>query len=43
MSQSTEADGRCKACGEAIEGRFEGETRAFGPQRIPVRLAQFRE
>ena len=32
------ADGRCKECGGAIEGRFELFKKAFGPRRIPVRL-----
>jgi pyruvate formate lyase activating enzyme len=32
-------DGRCKACGGAIAGRFERFEKAFGPRRIPVRLA----
>jgi pyruvate formate lyase activating enzyme len=31
-------DGRCKACGGAIAGRFESFKKAFGPRRIPVRL-----
>ncbi len=43
MSHGIAADGRCKACGEAIAGRFDGEARAFGPRRIPVRLANYRE
>jgi hypothetical protein len=42
MSHGIAADGRCKACGGAIAGRFDGETRAFGPRRIPVRLANYR-
>jgi pyruvate formate lyase activating enzyme len=32
-------DGRCKECGGALAGRFEHFTKAFGPRRIPVRLA----
>jgi len=30
--------GRCKACGGEIAGRYEAFKRAFGPRRIPVRL-----
>jgi pyruvate formate lyase activating enzyme len=32
-------DGRCKECGHAIPGRFQEFKKAFGPRRIPVRLA----
>jgi len=32
--------GACKSCGTRIAGRFEKFTKAFGPKRIPVRLAQ---
>jgi pyruvate formate lyase activating enzyme len=31
--------GRCATCGGAISGRYETFTKAFGPRRIPVRLA----
>ena len=31
--------GRCKSCGGAIAGRFARFTEAFGPRRIPVRIA----
>jgi pyruvate formate lyase activating enzyme len=33
------ADGRCRECGGAIAGRFEAFKKAFGPRRIPVRIA----
>ena len=33
-------DGRCPHCENAIAGRFGHFTEAFGPRRIPVRLAQ---
>jgi len=42
MSHDIAADGTCKACGHAIAGRFDAFGRAFGPRRIPVRLAQYR-
>jgi pyruvate formate lyase activating enzyme len=42
MSHGIAADGRCKACGHPIAGRFDAFTRAFGPRRIPVRLAHYR-
>ena len=32
-------EGDCKECGGAIAGRFETFKKAFGPRRIPVRLA----
>jgi len=32
-------DGGCKFCGAHIAGRFQKFTKAFGPKRIPVRLA----
>jgi len=31
-------EGRCKACGGALAGRYEPFKKAFGPRRIPVRL-----
>jgi pyruvate formate lyase activating enzyme len=31
--------GACKSCGTAIAGRFQKFSKAFGPKRIPVRLA----
>jgi pyruvate formate lyase activating enzyme len=34
-------EGRCKECGTAIAGHFEAFQRAFGPRRVPVRLANF--
>jgi len=34
------ANGECKQCGAEIPGRFEEFTKAFGPRRIPVRLAR---
>jgi pyruvate formate lyase activating enzyme len=39
MSHAVSADGRCKKCGTAIPGRYDAFTKAFGPRRIPVRLA----
>ncbi|MCL4800736.1 MAG: AmmeMemoRadiSam system radical SAM enzyme [Burkholderiales bacterium] len=33
--------GHCRECGGAVAGRFERFDRAFGPQRVPVRLADF--
>jgi pyruvate formate lyase activating enzyme len=41
LQHRVDADGRCKACGGAIAGRFEAYQHAFGPRRIPVRLAGF--
>ncbi len=34
-------DGRCRECGGMIAGRYEKFTNAFGPRRIPVRLANY--
>jgi pyruvate formate lyase activating enzyme len=34
--------GRCMGCNGAIAGRFDQFKRAFGPRRVPVRLAGFR-
>jgi len=34
-------DGRCRECGGKIAGRYEKFTKAFGPRRIPVRLANY--
>jgi pyruvate formate lyase activating enzyme len=31
--------GACKQCGTQIPGRFQRFSKAFGPRRIPVRLA----
>ncbi len=42
LRHSVTAEGRCQACGHAIAGRFEPFVSAFGPRRVPVRLAQFR-
>jgi pyruvate formate lyase activating enzyme len=39
LSHAVSADGRCTHCGTAIPGRYERYTKAFGPRRIPVRLA----
>jgi pyruvate formate lyase activating enzyme len=33
--------GHCKECGGALAGRFGHFERAFGPRRVPVRLANF--
>ncbi len=35
--------GRCRGCGERCPGRFEAEAGTWGAQRLPVRLAAFRE
>ena len=35
-------DGRCQACRGAIPGRYGEFKHAFGPRRVPVRLAGFR-
>jgi pyruvate formate lyase activating enzyme len=32
-------DGHCRECGGAIAGRYQRFGKAFGPRRIPVRLA----
>jgi len=32
-------EGACKSCGARIAGRFQKFSKAFGPRRIPVRLA----
>jgi pyruvate formate lyase activating enzyme len=32
-------DGRCRACGETLPGRFDGPAGTWGPRRLPVRLA----
>jgi pyruvate formate lyase activating enzyme len=32
-------DGACKFCKAQIAGRFQKFSKAFGPRRIPVRLA----
>jgi pyruvate formate lyase activating enzyme len=42
LGHSVTADGHCQACGHAIAGRFEPFVKAFGPRRIPVRLAEHR-
>ncbi len=39
MSHALTADGCCKKCGTAVPGRYDAFTKAFGPRRIPVRLA----
>jgi len=33
-------DGKCPGCGMAVPGRFEAFEHAFGPRRIPVRIAR---
>jgi len=33
-------DGKCPDCGQAIAGRYEKFTHAFGPKRIPVAIHQ---
>jgi pyruvate formate lyase activating enzyme len=42
LGHGVSADGRCKACGHAIAGRFDTFVKGFGPRRIPVRLAEHR-
>jgi pyruvate formate lyase activating enzyme len=32
-------DGRCRTCGSALPGRFDGPAGHWGPRRLPVRLA----
>jgi len=34
-------DGRCRACGAQLPGRFEGPAEDWGARRVPVRLADF--
>jgi pyruvate formate lyase activating enzyme len=36
-----DGEGRCRSCGVACSGIFEGEPGRWGPKRIPVRLAAF--
>jgi pyruvate formate lyase activating enzyme len=31
-------DGRCRACGTALPGRYDGPAGQWGPKRLPVRL-----
>ena len=42
LAYALDDTGRCKSCGAAIAGRFSRYEGAFGPRRIPVRLAQYR-
>jgi pyruvate formate lyase activating enzyme len=42
LAYALDDEGRCKACGAAAAGRFGRYEGAFGPRRIPVRLAQYR-
>jgi pyruvate formate lyase activating enzyme len=39
LSHSLTADGACKQCGTRVPGRHEAFVKAFGPRRIPVRIA----
>jgi pyruvate formate lyase activating enzyme len=32
-------DGHCRACGTVLPGRFDGPAQAWGPRRLPVKLA----
>jgi pyruvate formate lyase activating enzyme len=41
LNYRIDAAGRCRECGGALAGRFERFDRAFGPRRVPVRLANF--
>jgi pyruvate formate lyase activating enzyme len=41
VRHSLSADGRCNACGTSVPGRYEKFGKAFGPRRIPVRLASY--
>ena len=42
LTYALDGEGRCKSCGAAVAGRFGQYEGAFGPRRIPVRLAQYR-
>ncbi len=42
LAYALDGEGRCKSCGAAIAGRFGKYEGAFGPRRIPVRLADRR-
>jgi len=42
LTYALDGEGRCKSCGAAVAGRFGRYEGAFGPRRIPVRLAQYR-
>ena len=42
LAYALDDEGRCKSCGAAVAGRFSRYEGAFGPRRIPVRLAQYR-
>jgi pyruvate formate lyase activating enzyme len=42
LAYALDDTGCCKSCGAAIAGRFSTYDGAFGPRRIPVRLAQYR-
>jgi pyruvate formate lyase activating enzyme len=42
LAYALDSEGRCKSCGAAVAGRFSKYEGAFGPRRIPVRLAQYR-
>jgi pyruvate formate lyase activating enzyme len=42
LAYAVDGDGHCKACGAALAGRFGNYEGAFGPRRIPVRLAHYR-
>lgn len=37
------ADGRCPQCKTPLAGEFESQPGTWGPRRMPVRLADFRE
>jgi pyruvate formate lyase activating enzyme len=39
LAYALDGEGRCKSCGAALAGRFGKYEGAFGPRRIPVRLA----
>jgi len=39
LAYALDGEGRCKSCGAAIAGRFGTYEGAFGPRRIPVRIA----
>jgi pyruvate formate lyase activating enzyme len=40
LSYALDPEGRCKGCGSPVAGRFGPYEGAFGPRRIPVRLAR---
>ena len=39
LTYTVSPDGKCPHCRTAIAGRYETFRKAFGPRRVPVRLA----